>query len=69
MLCAQLKKANHAWAVELAALPQQIRGFGPVKAAAMEAYAKRRAELLSVSLPDQPENGTTSLVDTQAQAA
>jgi indolepyruvate ferredoxin oxidoreductase len=36
---------------------------------AMEAYAKRRAELLSVSLPDQTENGTTSPVDAEAQAA
>jgi indolepyruvate ferredoxin oxidoreductase len=69
MLCAQLTKANHAWAVEMADLPQQIRGFGPVKAMAMEAYAKRRAELLSVSLPDQTENGTTSPVDAEAQAA
>ena len=34
-------------AVELAELPLRIRGFGPVKAEAMEAAAKRREELLA----------------------
>lgn len=44
--CARLATTNHASAVELASLAEQIRGFGPVKAAAMEAYALRRAGLL-----------------------
>jgi indolepyruvate ferredoxin oxidoreductase len=34
-------------AVALAALPLEIRGFGPVKAAAAEAAATRRSELLA----------------------
>jgi indolepyruvate ferredoxin oxidoreductase len=42
-----LDAENHATAVELAALPEQIRGFGHVKEKAVEAYRARRAELLS----------------------
>jgi len=34
-------------AAELAALPLQIKGFGPVKLASVKAYEKRRAELLA----------------------
>jgi indolepyruvate ferredoxin oxidoreductase len=41
-----LKPANHAIAVELAALPEQIRGYGPIKAAAIDKAARRREELL-----------------------
>ncbi len=38
---------NHAVAVELAALPLELRGFGPVKAAAREALRERETELLA----------------------
>jgi len=41
-----LKPDNHAVAVGLAAVPDQIRGFGPVKAAAIEKARVRREELL-----------------------
>jgi len=37
---------THDIAVEIASLPRQIRGFGPVKEANAEAAAKRREELL-----------------------
>jgi indolepyruvate ferredoxin oxidoreductase len=40
-----LTAANLALAAEIAALPLDIRGFGPVKAAAEEAVEKRRAAL------------------------
>jgi len=38
---------NHATAVELAALPEQIRGFGHVKEQAVAEYRLRKDELLS----------------------
>jgi indolepyruvate ferredoxin oxidoreductase len=41
-----LRADNHAVAVELAALPDQIRGYGPIKAAAIEKARLRRDELL-----------------------
>jgi len=44
---AGLTPATAAVAAELAALPLDIRGFGPVKAAAIEAAAARRATLLA----------------------
>ncbi|SFU50740.1 indolepyruvate ferredoxin oxidoreductase family protein [Pseudoduganella namucuonensis] len=40
-----LSAASHARALELAALPQQIRGFGPVKLKAIAEYDERRAAL------------------------
>ncbi|PQO95754.1 indolepyruvate ferredoxin oxidoreductase family protein [Massilia phosphatilytica] len=46
-LLASLDAANHAVAVELAALPEQIRGFGHVKEKAVAEYRVRRQELLS----------------------
>ena len=44
-LCSGLDQANHAAAVELAGLPEMIKGFGHIKLAAIERYQKRRAEL------------------------
>jgi indolepyruvate ferredoxin oxidoreductase len=41
-----LRPDNHALAVALAALPDQIRGYGPIKAAAIEDARRRRVELL-----------------------
>jgi len=38
---------NHAVAVELAALPEEIRGFGHVKLKHLEPVRKRQAELLA----------------------
>jgi indolepyruvate ferredoxin oxidoreductase len=49
-LLGTLDGANHANAVELATLPEQIRGFGHVKEKAVEAYRVRKAELLSGNL-------------------
>jgi indolepyruvate ferredoxin oxidoreductase len=46
-LLPSLNGANHATAVELANLPEQIRGFGHVKEKAVEAFRVRKAELLS----------------------
>jgi indolepyruvate ferredoxin oxidoreductase len=46
-LVAALRPDNHTLAVELAALPQQIRGFGHVKAANVERAKAREAELLA----------------------
>ncbi len=43
----QITPENHALAVELAELPLQVRGFGPVKHRNAEATDKRRAELLA----------------------
>ncbi|HET7204354.1 MAG TPA: DUF6537 domain-containing protein, partial [Steroidobacteraceae bacterium] len=45
-ILARLGPDNHAVAVELAALPDQVRGFGHVKLRQLEAARKREAELL-----------------------
>ncbi len=44
---ASLSPENHATAVALASLPEQIRGYGHVKEANVEAGKKRRDELLA----------------------
>ncbi|MFQ3596240.1 MAG: indolepyruvate ferredoxin oxidoreductase family protein, partial [Sphingomonadaceae bacterium] len=44
-LLAGLTPGRHGLAVAIARLPLDVRGFGPVKAAAEEAVAKRRQEL------------------------
>jgi indolepyruvate ferredoxin oxidoreductase len=46
-LVAQLDAGNHATAVELASLPEQIRGFGHVKEHAVAAFRSKKAELMS----------------------
>ncbi len=43
----KLTSANHGIAVELATLPESIRGFGPVKKASAETADTRRDELLT----------------------
>jgi indolepyruvate ferredoxin oxidoreductase len=43
----RLNSDTHAIAVELATLPQSIRGFGPVKQAAVDAADERREDLLA----------------------
>jgi indolepyruvate ferredoxin oxidoreductase len=44
--CATLDRDGLAQALLLAQLPQEVRGFGPVKEEAMQAYWKKQAELL-----------------------
>ena len=46
-LLARLERDNHGLAVEIAALPEQMRGFGHIKAASIAATKKREAELLA----------------------
>jgi indolepyruvate ferredoxin oxidoreductase len=48
-LLRSLDAANHATAVELAALPEQIRGFGHVKEKAVAEFRARKAELLAAT--------------------
>jgi len=45
-LLASLADANHATAVEIATLPERVRGFGRVRARAAEEMRARRAELM-----------------------
>jgi len=49
-LLGSLDAGTHATAVELAALPEQIRGFGHVKEKAVAEYRVRQAELLDGGL-------------------
>ena len=42
-----LNRGNHGIALEIARLPEHIRGYGPVKAAQIEAAEARQAELLT----------------------
>ncbi|MCC2614104.1 indolepyruvate ferredoxin oxidoreductase family protein [Neorhizobium petrolearium] len=46
-LSAGLEAGNHALAVELAGLPDMVRGFGPIKFASVERFEKRKADLLA----------------------
>jgi indolepyruvate ferredoxin oxidoreductase len=50
-VCAAMTPANHPRAVEFARLAEEIRGFGPVKAAAMDSHAARRSQLLDKLKP------------------
>jgi indolepyruvate ferredoxin oxidoreductase len=55
-LLAGLAHDNHALAVEIAAVPDRIRGFGPVKARSVTEAAARQAELMAryTSAPAAP---------------
>jgi indolepyruvate ferredoxin oxidoreductase len=44
---AKLSPATHTVAVALAQLPHDVRGFGPVKHYSIEAFYRRRDELLA----------------------
>jgi indolepyruvate ferredoxin oxidoreductase len=46
-LLAELSPANHATAVQIASLPEEIRGYGHIKAKSIVAARKKRDELLS----------------------
>jgi indolepyruvate ferredoxin oxidoreductase len=46
-LLAGLSRDNHALALEIASLPEAIRGFGHVKAKSIEAARQKHAELMS----------------------
>lgn len=46
-LCAGLAPDNHELAVEIASLPEHVRGFDTVKERHVEAVAAKRAELLA----------------------
>ena len=50
----RLDARNHALAVELACLPEHIRGFGHVKAASLEAARAQREQLLARLRGQQP---------------
>ena len=46
-IAAKLSNANHATCVELATIPERMKGFGHVKQANVEGAKKREAELLA----------------------
>jgi len=46
-LLADLTPQNHALAVQIASLPEEIRGYGHIKAKSINAARKKRDELLS----------------------
>jgi indolepyruvate ferredoxin oxidoreductase len=54
-LLAQLDRERHTVAVEIARLPEQIRGFGPIKAANLERARAREAELLAAFRAPAPQ--------------
>jgi indolepyruvate ferredoxin oxidoreductase len=47
-LATALGPDNHALAIEIASLPEQIRGFGPIKQRNLERVKAREAELLAM---------------------
>jgi indolepyruvate ferredoxin oxidoreductase len=46
-LLARLEPQNHALAVQIAAIPDEIRGFGHIKARTLDPARKKRDELLA----------------------
>ena len=46
-LLAGLTRDNHALAIEIASLPETIRGYGHIKAKSVVAARKKRDDLLS----------------------
>jgi indolepyruvate ferredoxin oxidoreductase len=46
-LCIDLTPKNHSWAVELAGLPDEIRGYGPVKERSRQAARRKEDQLLA----------------------
>lgn len=46
-VCATLKEENYQLAVEIASIPDAIRGFGPVKERAIDAAEQRERELIA----------------------
>jgi indolepyruvate ferredoxin oxidoreductase len=46
-LLAGLTPQNHALAVQIASIPEEIRGFGPIKARNLAPARKKREELLA----------------------
>ncbi len=63
-LSASLSAENLESAVSLAGLPEEIKGFGPVKRAAIERYETTRAALLSPA-PAAPAAGTEETIATR----
>ena len=53
-LSSGLDAGNHALAVELAGLPDMVRGFGPVKLSSVERFETRKAELLAKLRASEP---------------
>ena len=62
-----LTPASHATAVELASIPDGIRGFGPVKERFLAHAKKREAELLEAFRAAQPQ-GRQAAVRARASA-
>jgi indolepyruvate ferredoxin oxidoreductase len=60
-LLAQLAPHNHALAVELAAIPEHIRGYGHVKARHVTAAKAKEAELLAAFRSAQPPRKTIAI--------
>jgi len=52
-LTRQLSVETHGHAVALARLPEEIKGFGPVKMASIERYEKKMAVLLAAPANDE----------------
>ena len=47
MQCTDLAADNHALAIQLASVPEEIRGYGHVKEASLKAARAKWAELLA----------------------
>ena len=60
-IVAGLAPHNHALAVELASLPEQIRGYGHVKARTIDAAKAREAELLGQFRSARPTIATIAI--------
>ncbi|MGB7336490.1 MAG: indolepyruvate ferredoxin oxidoreductase family protein [Salaquimonas sp.] len=58
-LLAKLNKDNHRFATALARLPDEVRGYGPVKEKAIEKVAKSKADLLIKFHNPHPASGSS----------
>jgi indolepyruvate ferredoxin oxidoreductase len=62
-VCGKLNAGNHGVAIELLELADKIRGYGPVKLAAMEAYESELAEAEGKFLSDPAQAGDEGMME------
>ena len=63
LVAAKLSPTTHTTAVALAQLPQDVRGFGPVKHDSVEAFYRRRDELLAqLNSPHERSDAANQLI-------
>ena len=66
ILCAEVQAENADLALAIAALPDKVRGFGPVKQASVAEYRRQRASLLKQYLEGKDGADASAVIHRQA---